>query len=182
MTHNNHLQQAMLSVLIISLCLSGTGCGTTQVFTSVEAVLNGIAALQSALPTAGVPPTIAKQIGDYATAAAMGVGQCASLLAAGGDTATLVAACGKDLASAVQPALPPGTPQNVAGLVAAVYAEIQVVYAAIEAASPAPSTTTGTKKAALAKAGESPVHWQPGSEEARKLRGLAARASKLAKG
>lgn len=173
--------KAFLLVLIVSLSLSATGCGTTQVFASVEAVLNGIAALQSALPTAGVPPALAKQIGDYAAAAATGVGQCASLLAAGGDTATLVAACGKDLAAAVQPVLPPGTPQNVAGLVAAVYAEIQVVYAAIEAASPAPSTTTTTKKAATARAGFSPVHWQPSAQEARKLRGVASRAAKLAK-
>lgn len=171
----------MKNALLIIPALLLSGCGGSQVLANITAVLNGIAALQAALPSAGVSPAIAKEIGEYASAAANGTAKCAADLAAGGDTAVLVAKCGQYLAGAVQPALPPGTPQNVAGLVATVYAEIQVVYAAIEANSKGASTGTGASRASVTLVANKAT-WTPSKREASQLRSLSVRASKLAKG
>lgn len=168
------MKYAILAILTLSL----TACGGSEVLANVTAVLNGIAALEGALPSAGISPGIAKEIGEYASAAAAGTAKCATDLAAGGETAVLVAKCGQYLAAAVQPALPPGTPQNIAGLVATVYAEIQVVYAAVEANSKGSSPGTGVAKAAVTTR----ATWEPSKRESTQLRALAARASKLAKG
>lgn len=165
-------------LLIGALALSIVGCKTQSTATVMEdaaIVLNAVAGLQGALPLAGISPVLAKQIGDYASAAAAGVGQCAAVLSAGGETTTLVAKCGEDLTAAIKPTLPPGTPQNVVGLVNVIYSELQVVYAAIEAGQESPAAG-GPTKASLAPR----VMYTPSAKEAKELRALAVRASALA--
>lgn len=170
--------------MIVALSLSVVACSSSQVFASIEAALQAISALQSFLPVAGVSPALAKEVGEYASAAATGVGQCSALLAAGGETVTLVSKCGQFLAAAVQPTLPPGTSQQVIGMVSAVYAEIQVVYAAIEAASPAPPITQApVKKAAMIHAHAVktiPAAWNPSKRDSARMLALSKKALALA--
>ena len=174
------MKQRLLSlIVIVALSLTVVACTANQVFTAIEAALQAISVLQAFLPLAGVSPAIAQQIGDYSSAAAAGIGQCSATLAAGGETVTLVTKCEQSLSSAVRPVLPPGTPLKVLGLVDAVYGEIQVIYAAIEANAPAPAPITQAKVKAHAVTAPSAV-WYPSKHDASKLLGLATQAQKLA--
>lgn len=168
-----YLAKTLSIIMILVLSLTAVGCSGTSVLTDIQAVLDGIAALQGELPLAGVSPAIAKAIGDYASAAATGVGQCAALLAMGGDTTTLVAKCGAYLTAAVKPVLPPGTAQNIVGLVNLIYEEIQVVYTAIEAGQK--GSPVSTNKLSI------PTTWHPSYRYAGKLRAMANQAAILAK-
>lgn len=169
---------AML-VVLVALSLSVVACTANQVFTAIEAALQAISALQGFLPLAGVSPAVAQQVGEYTSAAATGVGQCSALLAAGGETVTLVSKCGQALTAAVKPVLPPGTPMKVIGLVSAVYDEIQVVYDAIEANAPAPPKPV-TQAKLKAHAAAPSTTWYPSKKDASKLLNLATQAQKLA--
>lgn len=181
------IRKVSLVSIVAIICLSLTACSGSQIFTAIETALQAISALQAFLPTAGLSPVLSKQIGDYASAAAAGVGQCSSLLAAGGDTVTLVSKCGQALTAAVKPVLPPGTPTKVVGIVDAVYGEIQVVYAIIEStATPSaakPAAPKGIHISVARKphaAAPLPTAWYPSKHDASKLLGLATQAQKLA--
>ena len=165
--------------VIVALSLTVVACTANQVLTDIEAALQAISVLQAFLPLAGISPAIANDVGEYASAAATGIGQCSALLAAGGETVTLVSKCEQSLSAAIKPTLPPGTPMKVIGLVDAVYAEIQVVYAAIESSAPAPAPVKASALKAHA-APANPTVWYPSKRDASKLLGLATQAEKLA--
>ena len=175
------MKRRLLSLaMLVALSLTVVACTANQVFTALESALQAISVLQAFLPLAGVSPAVAADVGEYASAAATGVGQCSALLAAGGETVTLVSKCGQSLTAAIKPTLPPGTPMKVIGLVSAVYDEIQVVYDAIEANAPAPpGPVTQAKVKAHAVTAPSAV-WYPSKHDASKLLGLATQAQKLA--